>query len=169
MKRSFIREILEARNEKSISFAGGLPDEALFPLNALQICAQKVLQDPKSLQYSASMGILELREMIAHRYCEKGFKTSASEIMITTGSQQALNLITQGYLDKEVAVEAPSYLGALGVFNLHNLECKEIFLDKEGLVLEDLRKTLKTSKALYLIPDFQNPSALRYSENAVKR
>ena len=168
MKRSFIREILEARNENSISFAGGLPDESLFPLKALQTCAKKVLENPKSLQYSASMGILELREMIARRYCKKGFETSTREIMITTGSQQALNLIAQGYLDKEVALEAPTYLGALGVFKMHAIACKQMRLDKEGLVLEDLRKTLKTSKALYLIPDFQNPSALRYSEKRRK-
>ncbi len=168
MKRSYIREILEAKNERTISFAGGLPDEELFPVKEFELCMNEVLKKPSSLQYSESQGLQDLRALIAHRYTQKGFKTSADEILITTGSQQALNLISLGFLNEGVNIETPSYLGALGVFNLHKVKTQSLKMDREGVLLQSLATHLKTIKAAYLIPDFQNPTGLLYSKNRRK-
>ena len=118
MKRQFIREILDVITKDTISFAGGLPDAALFPLDAFRDAALESLRDPSSLQYSRSQGYTPLREKIARRYCDAGFPTRAEEILVTTGSQQAINLIALSLLKGGVTVELPAYLGALSVFRL---------------------------------------------------
>ena len=133
MKRSFIREILEHTTEKTISFAGGLPDEKLFPNEKLQASAIKVLESKNSLQYTKSTGIDELKEKIAQMYNEDGFKTNASNIMITSGSQQALDIISRYNHGKNISVEAPSYLGAMNVFNLNCLQQTAVTLENDGI------------------------------------
>ena len=90
MKRSFIREILEAIDEETISFAGGLPSENLFPTQDLKEATLKAIENPKVYQYTISNGINELREQIALRYTNEGFATTKENILITTGSQQAM-------------------------------------------------------------------------------
>ncbi len=163
MQRSFIREILDIITSDTISFAGGLPDPTLFPSDALKICASEILSDPSALQYASSQGELSLREKIAARYSKRGFPTEAAEILITTGSQQALNLIALAFLKRSVSVELPAYLGALGVFDLHGISVEGIALEAEGICPARLDATLKKTGAAYLIPDFQNPTGLRYS------
>ncbi len=109
MKRSFIREILESIDEQTISFAGGLPNEALFPLQELQKASQKIFDNPKVLQYSLSNGIVSLREKIAKIYTDKfDFPTNKDEILITTGSQQAFDIIAKSFRSEEHTSELQS-------------------------------------------------------------
>jgi len=164
MKRSFIREILEHTTDKTISFAGGLPDEKLFPNKKLQESANRVLNHQNTLQYTKSTGIDELKEKIAQMYCEDGFDTKASNIMITSGSQQALDIISRYNHGKLITVEAPSYLGAMNIFNLNNLKQTPINIEKDGINIDKFIKSFKDTKFSYLIPDFQNPTGITYSQ-----
>ena len=168
MKRSFIREILDVITRDTISFAGGLPDASLFPLDALRDAADAVLRDPSSLQYARSQGESALREKIAARYTAGGFPTRPDEILITTGSQQAINLIAKAFLENGVTVELPAYLGALNVFRLAGVGIEGVALHTEGVDIEGLRRSSARTNAAYLIPDFQNPTGLSYSDERRK-
>ena len=164
MKRSFIRAILEHTTNKTISFAGGLPDETLFPTVELRTSAMKVLENNYTLQYTKSTGIDSLKEKIAQFYCEDGFHTRAENIMITSGSQQALDIISRYNKNKEITIESPSYLGAINVFNLNELKQTSITLEDDGINIEGFRKSIQETKFSYLIPDFQNPTGKTYSK-----
>ena len=163
MKRSFIREILEHTNNKTISFAGGLPDNKLFPIKDIRELANKVLQEPTILQYSKSTGLIDLKEQIASFYTKDGFETTAKNILITSGSQQALDIITRYYQNREITIEEPSYLGALNIFKLNSLKPMPIKLKHNGISINAFKKSFKSSKLAYLIPDFQNPTGTLYS------
>ena len=163
MKRQFIREILDVITTDTISFAGGLPDPALFPLDAFQSAAERALKDPSSLQYSRSQGFAPLREKIARRYSERGFATRPEEILITTGSQQAINLIALSMLQEGVTIELPAYLGALSVFRLAKTPVDGVEIEADGIVLEPFERSVAATKAAYLVTDFQNPTGVRYS------
>lgn len=159
IKRSYIREILDATDENTISFAGGLPDKNLFPLEKLKKASKKVFKNCDCLQYSKSQGLESLREKIASIYTNKlGFNTSKDEILITTGSQQAFDIILKSLDSKQVVVESPSYIGALGAFKILD---KEIIDFKKINELDDL---LDNSNILYAISDYQNPSTNVYSD-----
>ncbi len=164
MKRSFIREILEHTTTASISFAGGLPDSKLFPHLALKEAANKVLENQSSLQYSTSTGLTSLKEKIATQYSKDGFATTSDEILITSGSQQALDIITRCYHDRKITIEAPSYLGAMNLFSLNHLEIDSVSLAHDGIEIESFKKSLCKTRFTYLIPDFQNPSGCTYSQ-----
>lgn len=164
MKRSFIREILDVTTRDTISFAGGLPAASLFPLDELREAADTALRDPAVLQYARSQGEISLREKIAARYDEAGFATHPDEILITTGSQQAINLIARAFLETGVTVELPAYLGALNVFKLAGVPVEGASLHPDGIDTEGLRRSIARTKAAYLIPDFQNPTGACYSE-----
>lgn len=164
MKRSFIREILESIDEETISFAGGLPDEMLFPLKDLKEANAKVYEHATNLQYMTSDGLFELREKIAEFYNEEGFPTDAKNILITTGSQQALYIIAKHFQNREITIEKPSYLGALNIFKINSLSMKAITLKNNGIKIKQFKKAYKKSKLCYLIPDFQNPMASLYSD-----
>ena len=164
MKRSFIREILEHTTDQTISFAGGLPDESLFPLSQLQDSAYKVFEDSSLLQYTISQGYLHLREKIAAFYCEEGFDTTSDQILITSGSQQALDIITRFYNNTNITLEAPSYLGAMNIFELNKMKILTVPLEKEGINIDEFKKSFKQTKLAYLIPDFQNPTGITYTE-----
>ncbi len=163
MKRQFIREILDVITKDTISFAGGLPDAALFPLDAFRAAADEALGDPASLQYSRSQGYGPLREKIARRYSEAGFPTHAEEILITTGSQQAINLIALALLKGGVTVELPAYLGALSVFRLAGTTVDGVRLESDGIDVGAFERSIAATGAAYIIPDFQNPTGVRYS------
>ena len=163
MKRSFIREILDVITKESISFAGGLPDAALFPIEALRKAADTAMKEPSALQYSRSQGYGPLREKIALRYSEAGFATHAEEILITTGSQQAINLIAMSVLQKGVTVELPAYLGALSAFRLAGVTVDGVELEADGVDMGSFIRSVARTKAAYLIPDFQNPTGVCYS------
>ena len=157
MKRSYIREILDATNEETISFAGGLPNKNLFPLDELRSSSINVFKNADCLQYSKSQGLESLREKIANIYTNKlGMKTSKDEILITSGSQQAFDIILKSLNRKEVIVEKPSYIGALSSFRVLNMKIKDF--DK----IAALNNVLTKFNILYLISDYQNPSTNIY-------
>ena len=163
MKRSFIREILEHTTNKTISFAGGLPDEKLFPHMELRESASHVLSESRSLQYSSTQGYLPLRNKIAQLYTQDGFDTTAEQIMITSGSQQALDIIARYHHGASITVESPSYLGAMNIFDLNNLEQSSVALYPDGVDMDSFGKSFGKNKLAYLIPDFQNPTGYSYS------
>lgn len=163
LKHSFIQEILKSSDEETISFAGGLPSEMLFPLEDLKEANAKVYEDAKNLQYTTSNGLIALREKIADFYNADGFQTQVDNILITTGSQQALYIIAKYFEGGDILIEEPSYLGAVNIFNMNSLDMKPIPLHENGIELELFDETYKSAKLAYLIPDFQNPKATLYS------
>lgn len=161
MERSFIREILDVIDKDCISFAGGLPDNALFPIEYFQEAAKKLYETPEVFQYASTYGLKKLREFIAKEYQQQGFATSSENILITTGSQQGLYILSNYFKNKNIVVESPSYLGAMKCFHTHSLNAKSIKLfDKSAF-----EKEFESAKIAYLIPDFQNPSGFCYEEN----
>jgi 2-aminoadipate transaminase len=165
MKRSFIREILESIDDETISFAGGLPSEELFPLKDLKEANKRVYSNASNLQYSRSNGLLELREEIADFYTRDGFITNAENILITTGSQQALYIIAHYFKNKKILIEEPSYLGAVNIFKMNDLKMQGVKLYTDGIDVEYFQNLYKYIKLAYLIPDFQNPMNSLYSQN----
>ena len=164
MKRSFIREILEHTTNETISFAGGLPDEKLFPHLDLRDSAHHVLGDSRSLQYSTTQGYLPLRNKIAQLYTEEGFPTTAAQIMITSGSQQALDIIARFHHGESITIEAPSYLGAMNIFELNQLNTESVTLYSDGIDMEAFERSFSQTKLAYLIPDYQNPTGYSYTQ-----
>ncbi len=164
MKRSFIREILESIDKETISFAGGLPDENLFPIKDLQKAANKVFENPKNLQYTISNGIVPLREKIANFYNKEGFFTKPENILVTTGSQQGLFIIAKYFQNMQIIIEEPSYLGAVNIFKINNLNMQPVHLDYNGIDTQKFDEVYKKTKLAYLIPDFQNPKGSLYSD-----
>lgn len=121
--RSFIREILKvAISPEVISFAGGLPNKALFPLEELHECADLLMSgdDRNILQYANTEGYFPLREEIAKRYAQKGLKIQPKNILITNGSQQGLDLLGKIFVNEgdSILMEEPGYLGAIQAFSI---------------------------------------------------
>jgi 2-aminoadipate transaminase len=170
--RSFIREILKVASDPSfISFAGGLPNKDLFPVEELQKAADDVFRtDGKTaLQYSTTEGYLPLRKFIAKRYKEKkGIDISPEHILITTGSQQGLDLLGKIFINEgdNVLVEEPAYLGAIQALSVFKPLFTSVPLHHEGMDLELLPKALMRErfKLFYAVPNFQNPSGITYSD-----
>ncbi|NVJ53702.1 MAG: PLP-dependent aminotransferase family protein [Campylobacteraceae bacterium] len=159
LKRSYIREILDATNEETISFAGGLPNEKLFPLTQLKKATNKVLKSADALQYSKSIGDESLRKKIAKIYNEKfDFPTNENEILITTGSQQSFDMISKTFIHKELFVQKPTYIGALGAFKILNKSLND-FSD-----VQSLKTKISTDDTLYLMSDFSNPTSISMSQ-----
>jgi len=171
--RSFIREILKvAVDESIISFAGGLPNRDLFPVQEIKAAACKVLDESgkDALQYSSSEGDPELRRWIAQRYREKqGLAIDPANILITTGSQQGLDLLGKTIVNEGdgVIMEEPGYLGAIQAFSLYKPLFHSVPLDEDGMKIDALRRVLSENapKLLYCVPNFQNPSGISYSES----
>ncbi len=166
--RSFIREILKVtRSTDIVSFAGGLPNPDLFPAAELAEAARRALRDTPALalQYGPSEGEGELREFIAERwYASRGLPTTADQILITSGSQQALDLIGRVLLEPgdRTLVEEPSYLGALQAFSLYEPSFASVPLSPTGPDLARLGEALDAARMFYGIPNYQNPSGARY-------
>lgn len=177
LKASEIRELLKlAEKPEIISFAGGLPAPELFPTEELAKVSEIVLKEHgmQALQYGPTDGFTPLREKIAKRVEVFGFKTSAENILITSGSQQGLDFSARVFLNEGdiVICESPSYLGAINAFKACMPEFVEVATDAEGMVMEDLEEVLKTRenvKMIYVIPDFQNPSGKTWSVERRKR
>lgn len=163
LKSSLIREILAAAQRPEVmSFAGGLPAEAMLP-------KVEWVDMPVALgQYGMSEGEPELREALAAEARAIGLQCDASQVLIVSGSQQTLDLTAKLYIDKgtQVILEAPTYLAALQIFQLFGADCLTVPLQADGPNLSVLRQQLEQHKPAfaYLIPTFQNPSAVRYSE-----
>ena len=168
---SFIREILKVTQDPHIiSFAGGLPNPISFPQQELKVSMNRIADKygAKIYQYSTTLGLDSLRQYIADRYKKNwNMDITIDNIIITTGSQQALDLIGKVFINEgdKVMVEKPSYLGLLQAFCLYNADFVQTKLNEDGLDIEELKNTLKTHKPklAYLIPNFQNPTGLTYS------
>lgn len=168
---SFIKGMLKVTQDPEIiSFSGGLPSPLSFPMEALGESMAHAVEryGTKLFQYSLTAGIPELREFIAARCNEKyGLSVTAADILITTGSQQALDLIAKVTLDPGdgVIVEEPGYLGALQTFLQYAPTFHPVALSEDGLDVEGLASALAAPqvKFIYTVPNFQNPTGLTYS------
>ena len=168
---SFIKGMLKVTQDPEIiSFSGGLPSPLSFPMEALGESMARATEryGTKLFQYSLTAGIPELREFIAARCNEKyGLGVTPADILITTGSQQALDLIAKITLDPGdgVIVEEPGYLGALQTFMQYAPTFHPVTLNEEGLNVAGLAAALEAPrvKFIYTVPNFQNPTGLTYS------
>ena len=166
VRPSEIREILKVTERPEIiSFAGGLPAPELFPVNELKNVCTEVLTKcgEASLQYSTTEGYISLREAICKRMEKLSINTSLDNVIVTTGSQQALDLSGKVFIDEgdTIICESPTYLAAISAFKTYLPNFKEIPMDEEGMIMEELEKALKdnpNAKFIYTIPDFQNPT-----------
>ena len=161
---STIREILKVTERPGIiSLAGGLPSADTFPVAAMRSATERVLRDTprEALQYAASEGFAPLREWVAAEMGTHGLKVEPTQVLITTGSQQGLDLVGKVLIDpgSRVAVESPTYLGALQAFSPYEAEFVPVEGDDEG-PLPDALNGARGSRFVYLLPNFQNPSGL---------
>ena len=170
--KSFIREILKvAIDEEIISFAGGLPNRDLFPLRELRKASDLVFQNTgaTALQYSNSEGSQKIREFISERYKKRfNLNISVNNILITTGSQQGLDLLGKTFINEgdDMVIEEPGYLGAIQAFSVYKPNFHPIKVSEAGLDIKMLKKVLNDHKPklIYCVPNFQNPSGISYSE-----
>jgi len=172
LKASEIREILKLTQQKDmISFAGGLPAPEAFPIEAMKVVAEKVLTEhgEAALQYSTTEGYEPLRQKIAARM-NRLFQTTVDEsnVLITCGSQQALDFSGKLFLDEGdvVLCESPTYLAAISALKAYGPRFREIAGDGQGMILKELEKALEEEKnvrMIYVIPDFQNPTGISWS------
>lgn len=169
MKASAIRELLKLTEDPEvISFAGGLPAPEVFPIKEFQEACNKVLQEkgPMALQYGATEGYTPLREMIARHASRIGIQVTAENVLITSGSQQALDLIGKVFINHgdRLLVESPTYLGALQAWSPYGAEYVTVRTDDDGMVPEDIEQALRTGpKFIYVLPNFQNPMGVSLS------
>ncbi len=164
MKSSIIRETLKLTQKPSIiSFGGGLPAPELFPREELAEVCRKVLMErgKEALQYGTTEGVPELREFIVEFLGRQGVKLNASDILITGGSQQGLDMCGRVFLDwgDNVVTARPTYLGAIQAFNAYFPKYVTLPSDDEGMTVDGLKEILETHnpRMIYLVPTFQNP------------
>lgn len=164
---SALRDLFKLTEQPDIiSFAGGLPSPATFPTDELRDAAARILRDTPAgaFQYGTTEGYLPLREWIAARHSAGGATVHPSQVLITTGSQQALDLLGKVFIDagSPVLVETPSYLGALQAFLLYAPHYVQVPTDDSGLIPERLTPALTAgARLLYTQPNFQNPTGRR--------
>jgi len=170
IKSSVIRELLKlTQRPEVISFAGGLPAPELFPIERFKEACQRVLVEKAAcaLQYGTTEGYAPLREMIAQNMARYGIVAAADNVLITSGSQQALDLIGKLLINPgdRVLVEAPTYLGALQAFDVYGAEYVSVPIDDDGLQTELLEEALRSGpKFMYILPNFQNPGGVTLAE-----
>ena len=163
MKSSFIRELLKVTNQPDvISFGGGFPAGELFPLEETLAACDKVLREngQKALQYTTTEGYDPLRQWIADDMNKNGINVTKDNILITSGSQQALDIIGRIFINNgdRVLTESPTYLGALQAWNTYGPNFVTAETDENGLVTENLEELIKQNiKFMYVLPNFQNP------------
>jgi 2-aminoadipate transaminase len=166
MTASVIRELLKLTEEPDvISFAGGMPAPEIFPLAEVEEATRQVLRDggAQALQYGATEGYGPLREMIARHTARFGLHTSPASVLITSGSQQALDLLGKVFINPgdRILVEEPTYLGALQAWNAYGAEYVTVPVDEGGMVTAALEAALRTGpKFIYVLPNFQNPTGV---------
>ena len=177
MKRSAIRELLKLTQRSDIiSFAGGLPSPDSFPIDQLKEISCEVLdtEGAQALQYGATEGDARLREILVERYQNEGLKLSLNNLVITTASQQALDLIPKIFINPgdKIICGLPSYLGGLSAFSTYGAQMVGIKLDDKGMRADLLEQELEKMKAngekpkfIYIIPDFQNPAGITMPES----
>ncbi|RCK53620.1 aminotransferase [Thalassospira profundimaris] len=168
---SEIRDLLKVAERPEItSFAGGVPDPALFPLDDFNTVYQDLMADDaagrRSLQYSISEGLPALRQWIADDLAASGAKRDIDNILITCGAQQGLDMLGRLLLEsgREIVVEKPTYLGAMQAFSMRRPDYVGVDMDADGPVIEQLEAAFaKGTRVAYLAPDFQNPTGRSYS------
>jgi 2-aminoadipate transaminase len=170
VKSSAIRELLKISEKPGmISFAGGLPAPEVFPVERFEEACQKVLSEHSALalQYGPTEGCEVLRTMIARHMLRYGIQAKIDNVLITSGSQQALDLIGKLFINPgdRVLVEAPTYLGALQAFGVYGAQYLSVPVDTDGLRTELLEESLRLGpKFMYILPNFQNPAGVTLSE-----
>lgn len=166
MSGSAIRELLKITQMPDvISFAGGMPAPEIFPIEEFKEACIRVLDNhgQEALQYGTTDGYLPLREMISRHTNQYGIKVNADNIMITNGSQQALDLIGKIFINPgdRILVETPTYLGALQAWNTYNAQYITVPSDDDGLQVDKLEMALRAGpKFMYVLPNFQNPTGV---------
>lgn len=177
MKKSVIRELLKlTQRPEVISFAGGLPAPESFPVEQLKEISCEVLENdgPAALQYGATEGVTELRQLMVDRYNALGMDIELKNLVITTSSQQGLDLLAKIFINRgdKVICGLPSYLGGLGAFTSYGAEMIGIKFDENGMRADLLDKKLAELKSekikpkfIYIIPDFQNPAGITMPES----
>ncbi len=172
LKKSAIREILKHLQKPGmISFAGGLPAPETFPVEDLKEIVMEVLENngPDGLQYGTTEGDPLLRKLLVERHNKQGLNIGIENLIITTGSQQAIDIIARILIDPGdyVLCGLPSYLGGLNAFSVYGAKLKGIALDEHGMKTDELEETIislrelgKKIKFIYVIPDFQNPAGI---------
>ena len=172
MKPSEIRSLFAvASRPEIVSLAGGMPNLTAIDMNVMASIVERLVREhgQEALQYGSGQGHPKLREQICDVMALEGIRANPDDVLVTTGSQQALDLISRIFIDPGdvVLVEAPSYVGALGTFAQYEASVVHVEMDKDGLVPEALRQAIKTLryqgrriKFLYLIPNYQNPAGV---------
>jgi len=172
MKPSEIRSLFAvASRPEIVSLAGGMPNLSAIPMGVMSSLVEKLIREngQEALQYGSGQGHPKLREQICDVMALEGIRANPDDILITTGSQQALDLISRIFIDPGdvVLVEAPSYVGALGTFAQYEAQVVHVEMDQFGLSPQALRDAIKTIrykgakiKFIYLIPNYQNPSGV---------
>jgi len=181
MRKSVIRELLKVTQDPEIiSFAGGLPNPNSFPINELQEVVEYVMKHygKTALQYGTTQGHDTLREIIAERAYKEGIETTADNIIIYSGSQQALDTVGKIFLNPgdTAIVGLPTYLGGINAFRSYESNLTGIPLDKDGMRIDILEETIKKllkedilPKFIYTVPTFQNPAGVVLPESRRKK
>jgi 2-aminoadipate transaminase len=176
MNPSALREILKITERPGVlNFAGGLPSPETFPIAAMRAaCASVLAEDSASarpaLQYAVSEGLPELRNWVAAEMARAGARIAPEQVLITTGSQQGLDLVAKVLIDQNapVLVETPTYLGALQAFSPMQPRIDSVASDDEGVLPDALRQQLaaldQPARFMYLLPNFQNPTGRTMSD-----
>ena len=163
-----------ASRPEVVSLAGGMPFVAALPFDKVRSSVDTVLatQGAAALQYGSGQGLPSLREKIRHVMAEEGIRAGVDDIMVTTGSQQGLDLVAKLFVNPGDAIiaESPSYVGAMGVFRSYQARVEHVEMDEHGMIPEALRERIEhlrgaevPVKFLYLIPNFQNPAGVTLS------
>jgi 2-aminoadipate transaminase len=169
MSSSVIRELLKLTQQPDIiSFAGGLPAPELFPVEEFQAATDRVLtkHGSQALQYSTTEGYGPLREYIVEKMAEYGIQATLENVLITSGSQQALDLISKVLINPGdlILTERPTYLGALQAWRAYQAEFVSVSIDDDGLIIDQLEDALCSGpKFMYILPNFQNPGGVTLS------
>jgi 2-aminoadipate transaminase len=166
MNPSVIREILKVTEQPGIiSFAGGLPSPTTFPVAEFEAASAQVLQQDgaAALQYAASEGYAPLREHVA---ASLPWAVDPAQVLITTGSQQGLDLVAKVLVDpgSRILVETPTYLGALQAFAPMEPDVVGVASDQHGVLIDDLAAKAQDARFLYVLPNFQNPTGRTMDE-----
>ncbi len=175
MKASAIRELLKLTEKPEvISFGGGLPAPEVFPVNAVAEACDRVLKNysEKALQYGTTEGFNPLREMIVADAKKRGLSCDIDNVLVSSGSQQALDLIGKVFIDPgdKILVENPTYLGALQAWNSYECDYITVKSDEHGILPDSLEEKLKQHpKLLYVIPNFQNPTGISFNLDRRKK
>ena len=167
---SAIREILKISSQPGvISFAGGLPAPELFPLEDLKEAMADAISKngPACVQYSLSMGITPLRELLAHRATERGTKSEIDNMLITSGGQQGIELVARAFIEPGdyILTEYPTYVGALQAFEYYRARYASVEMDDEGMLIDQVEEKLVKykPKLIYTVSNFQNPTGITMS------